>query len=405
MDVELSAESPRDRDIMNTTLSIGTVKQVTAILIAVAIVVAAGVIVGQAPAIFGADVDDDPEASITFTDQEGNGTSVVVDTVSLSDGGFVVVGDGTGGVFAVSEYLDDGTHENVTVEQLENDDRELLGQLTATVHQDTTEDGEFVYEETDREEDLPYVEGGYPVSDTATVTPVDRPGDVPTDSFVVESVEGPTTATTNQTVEFVAEIRNPTADELRQHTEFRVDGELFERQVQSLEGDETREVTFEVDMVDVGPGNYTYGVYTVEDGVQDEIDVEFDGPPSVSVVEADPSTVVVDAGLPEGGFVAVEDADGEVLATSDELDAALHENVTIDVDEAVEANETRTVVAFEGDPDPLEDASAYEVDGERVEVTIEFDDDGDYEVVDDEDERAADADDAADEDGDDEDDA
>ncbi|WP_449289426.1 DUF7282 domain-containing protein, partial [Natronolimnohabitans innermongolicus] len=156
---------------MSSRVTFGTIKRVVAILIAIVIVLAAGIIVGQAPALFG--VEDDPAASIEFDDQDGDGESIVIDEVSLSDGGFIVVTDGADAPIAVSDYLGSGTHENVTVERDEDADEELVGRLTATVHQDTTDDETYAYDDTDGEEDRPYLEDGFPVSDTATVTTTD----------------------------------------------------------------------------------------------------------------------------------------------------------------------------------------------------------------------------------------
>ena len=372
---------------MSPNATLGSLKVILAILIAVGIVVGVGVFVGQAPAIFGADVEDDPTASITFEDQDGNGTSVEIQNVSLSEGGFVVVTDEDGDVLASSDYLSAGDHENVTVEAGEESERELLGRLTATAYHDRTDDGEFRPDPDDEEVagDRPYVVDGYPVEETAMVTDGDRPADAPADSFVAETITGPSEATTTETVSFEGEIRNPTENELRQHVEFRIDGQLVERQVLTLGADESRELTIEVDLVNVEEGNAIYGLYTSEDGVHGEIDVEYDGPPSVSIIDADNETVSVDAGLPDGGFVAIEDADGDVVGTSDELDAGVHEAVSIEIDTA--GDDTLTAVAYEGDPDDVDGATAYEDDdGDRITDEVA--------LVDDEDADDADADDA-----------
>jgi len=89
------------------------------------IVIAAGIVVGQAPAIFG--VEEDPEASITFEDQQGNGSTVTVQSVTVSEGGYVVISDGGDEPLVVSERLEAGSHENVTLEREDDATRELLG--------------------------------------------------------------------------------------------------------------------------------------------------------------------------------------------------------------------------------------------------------------------------------------
>lgn len=365
---------------MSSRPTFGTIKRVTAILIAIAVVLAAGIVVGQAPVIFG--VDDDPAASIAFEDQESDGVSVTVDEVTLSDGGFVVITDGNDEPLAVSAYFEDGTHENVTVESEENG-TDLAGQLTATVHQDTTGDETFAYYETDGEEDRPYLDDGYPVSDTASVTLDDD--EAVSDSFVVESMTAPESATTNETIAVVAEVRNPTEYDQQQIVEFRLNGTVLERQILELEGGEDREVSFEVDLSGSPPGTQPIGVYTDDDGEVGEIDLEFHTDPSVTVVDGDDEEVTVDVATPEDGFVTIED-DGEVLGTSDELEPGEHGNVTVAFDEdvSVDEDDELTAVVYEGDPEDADAAEPLEHDGGPVEetftiadVTAEADDEDD----------------------------
>lgn len=394
---------------MSSRSTFGTIKRIVAILIAIAIVLAAGIIVGQAPAIFG--VEEEPTASISFEDQQSNGTVVTIDEVNLSDGGFVVVSDGDEPV-VVSEYLEPGDHENVTIESEEVD---LIGQLTATVHQDTTADEEYTYEETDGEEDRPYLEDGYPVSDTATVTPTDLE-DPLEESFAVDSLEVPATATTNETIEIVAEISNPTEFDSQQHVELRLDGTVVEHRVLDLDAGESTDVSFEFDTAGTAPGERTLGVYTDADGLLEEVEFEFHTDPSIDVREASDDELAVDVATPEDGFVAVvddgnvTDDDGldvdleDVVGTSDELAPGDHENVTIPFDEnaTVDEDDELSAILYSGDPDDLEAASAIEHDGEPVVSTFTIGDD--FEADEPDDDADDDQDDADDDtnDGDDE---
>ncbi|WP_254766162.1 DUF7282 domain-containing protein [Salinilacihabitans rarus] len=360
------------------TTRLATAKRLGAVLIAVAVVLAAAAIVGQAPEIFGAEPEE-PEASIEFEDQTGNGTDVTIDAVETSDGGFVVITDGAGETVAVSEYVEAGDHENVTVAAGAADEEgeaELFGQLTATVHRDTDGNESYDYDETDGEADVPYLEDGYPVSDTATITRADRSGGPGNDSFVVESLDAPATAGTNETIEVAAEIRNPTDFENRQRVEFRLDGAVLERRVLDLSADESREVTFEIDLAGAEPGTHTIGVYTAGDGELSEIDLAYEGEPRVAVVAANASSVTVDAALPEAGFVAVENDSGETIGTGGELDPGEHGNVTVGFDRAVEENETLTATLLAGDPTDPEAATPFAVDGDPVEATFTVGDAG-----------------------------
>ena len=354
---------------MVPALSIGSLKRALALLAVVAIVVGAGFVVGQAPALFGADIAEDPHASLAFSDQESDGSVVVVDEVSLSDGGFVVVTDERGTIVGVSEKLGDDTYQNVSVEPVEDQEGELHGRLTATVYHDHTDDGEFNTDPDEGPGDRPYIVDGYPVSETATVTNTDREA-VTTDSFTVNELTGPESGTTTQTITVEAEITNPTDQERRQHAELRIGGELYERQVFSLEAEETPDVSFDVDLEDVGEGNYTYGIYTVADGAHTQIEVEYDGPPRISIQEANTTSMTVDVGLPDGGFVGVEDANGTLVGTSEELEAGVHEDVEIEYDELDTAGNV-TAIAYEGDPDDPDGATPYEWEDEPVEDTTE----------------------------------
>ncbi|THE63862.1 DUF4179 domain-containing protein [Salinadaptatus halalkaliphilus] len=362
---------------MSSRSTLGTVKRIVAILLAIAIVLAAGVIVGQAPALFG--VEEELEASIEFEDQHGEGENVTVAEVALSDGGFVVITDDDGQPLAVSDYLEAGSHENVTVERNEDaDDTELLGRLTATVHQDTTDDESYAYAQTDGTEDHPYLENGFPVTDTATVTTTDDEGLV-TDSFTVDAVDGPSTVTTNETPTIVADISNPTDLQSQQPIEFRIDGQLVEQQTLDLEAGESREIAAEIDMRSVHPGERTIGVYTDGDGMLVSIDVEFHAEPMVAVREASDESVTVDAAIPAAGFVAIEHNEtDETLGTSASLEPGEHDDIRISLDEnaTIEADDELRAVLYEGDPDDLEAATVIEDDdGDPVEATITLEDD------------------------------
>ena len=366
---------------MSPRLSVSTLKILLAIGVAVGVVIAAGVVIGQAPAIFG--VDDEPEASITFDDQTTNGSAVEIESVETSDGGFITITNAAGETLVVSGYLSDGAHENVTVEVDEDDDVELLGRLTATVHQDTTDDQEYAFDETDGEEDRPYVEDGYPVSDTASVTlgEYERDEDVVSDSFWVESIDVPSPVSTNETVEVVASIRNPTDVDNRQGIELRIDGTLQERKLIELEPEESGNVTYELDTSTLEPGDRTIGVYTPDDGELATMAVEYDVEPELEIVDANDSAATVNASLPADGFLAVENESEIVRGTSENLTAGEHDNVTVEFERGPD-DETLAVVMYEGVPDDYDEddgfpeADPIAVDGERIQATVPFDENG-----------------------------
>lgn len=354
-------------DTMSTILALGTVKRLLAVSIAVAVVLGAGLIVGGAPTLFEDEIVDEPEPSLEFPDQTGDGTSVTVENVSLSHGGFVAVSDGSGEIVGVSEHLEAGEHGSVTVEQREGDDLEMLGRLTATAHRETTDDGEFAYEETDGEEDRPYLEAEYPVSESATVTVEETPTDGADTSFLVESVDVPEDVATDAQVTVTAEIRNPNEFETRQHVEIRADGTVLERRVVELGAGESRDLEFELAGDVLTPGESVLGVYTVEDGVVVQLDVEYAGDPELTVVDVEEGSMTVEAALQTTGFVGVENATGELVGTSERLDAGVHEEVPVGFEPELG---NLTVVLFEGDPDEPEEATPATLDGEPVATTV-----------------------------------
>ncbi|EMA52016.1 DUF7282 domain-containing protein [Halococcus salifodinae] len=143
-----------------------------------------GVLIGPVTA---AGAENATNASITLDQQTTNGSTLVVRSVTVPEGGFVVVhgssylkGYGVSDAIAVSEYLGPGTHENVTVRLSTRvpgslDDRRRLtvsDRVGATVHRDTNDNHRLEYYRADakRAIDQPYGGLAHPVEDTAFAT-------------------------------------------------------------------------------------------------------------------------------------------------------------------------------------------------------------------------------------------
>ncbi|MFW6002792.1 MAG: DUF7282 domain-containing protein, partial [Halanaeroarchaeum sp.] len=160
---------------------------------------------------------EEPEANVTFEDQTSNGTTVVVDEVHLSEGGFVVIhesaslaeGDALGSTIGVSEYLTPGTHENVTVtlfdvpgQDFETTALENDTDLTAMPHLDTNDNMAFEFVTEEGAEDGPYTTDGEPVVDDAMITiESDEPEpttEEPTNETTTEEEETPEDETTTE---------------------------------------------------------------------------------------------------------------------------------------------------------------------------------------------------------------
>jgi hypothetical protein len=124
-------------------------------------------------------------ASVDLRPSPTDGRVVFVDSVSVSNGGFVTIhdeslvdGDAVGSVVGVSEYLPPGTHEDVAVRLFDvpgatydrQFDRLEPGEhtLTAMVHLDSDRDEQYDFVTSGGEVDGPYQVDGEPVTATET---------------------------------------------------------------------------------------------------------------------------------------------------------------------------------------------------------------------------------------------
>ncbi|CQH61969.1 probable secreted glycoprotein [Halobacterium hubeiense] len=154
-------------------------------------------------------------ASVAFGDQNTSDGAVTVQNVTVPDGGYVAVhdstlldGDAVGSVVGVSEYLDAGTHENVTVTLYEGvagadfsnaSAPNASETLVAMPHLETSNNTTYDFVASNGSQDGPYVTDGDAVVDAGNVTLVaDDGGD-----------DNQTTTTTDTTT---SETNTTTAD-------------------------------------------------------------------------------------------------------------------------------------------------------------------------------------------------
>ena len=117
-----------------------------------------------------------PAASIRFPDQRTDGVDVTIQSVTVPQGGFVVVhnqsylrgGDPTETSIGYSQYLSAGTHRNVSITLLESIPHDQ--QLVAIPARDTDDNQSYDYIRTDGFQDVGYTDGGEVVTDRASVT-------------------------------------------------------------------------------------------------------------------------------------------------------------------------------------------------------------------------------------------
>ena len=128
------------------------------------------------------DVETSGSARVVFADQEMMETppSVVVESATLPDGGFVVIhsmslmrdGEVEGSVVGVSNKLDAQRGEDINVTLNRNLAESQT--LVAVAYRDTNEDGDFTFDGTTGGTDAPYRDDGSAIFDDANVT---VPGD------------------------------------------------------------------------------------------------------------------------------------------------------------------------------------------------------------------------------------
>lgn len=300
-------------------------------------------------------VREDPTAEIEFDDQVSGGSNVTVDAVNLSDGGYVTVYDASvlaedpapdeplievspEAVVGVSEYLEAGEYENLTVELFDvpgaEDERSELepGDVTlvAVAHLETTEavaaDDPFAeptydYVETDGEEDGPYLDDeGVPVFDDADVT-VEEPSDsagapepagsaadegstrsegddesgqpegddestqppgegaaAQSATFAITDLSAPDSAQQGAGIDVVATIQNQGEEAATQTVSYAVDGQVLGQTEVTLGAGETILLTFEyVIPADYPTGAVSHTVETTDDAATTTVTVESAG--------------------------------------------------------------------------------------------------------------------------------
>ncbi|WP_323190790.1 hypothetical protein [Halostella sp. PRR32] len=130
-------------------------------------------------------VELEANATVQFDNQTTSGEIVGIESVNLSEGGFVAIhneslleGDAIGSVIGVSEYLEPGEHSDIPVRLFNVSgatfENTTLGEnetLIAMPHLDTNENETYDFVATNGSEDGPYInETGAPIVDDAMVS-------------------------------------------------------------------------------------------------------------------------------------------------------------------------------------------------------------------------------------------
>jgi PGF-CTERM protein len=298
-------------------------------------------------------------ATVSMTDQPTDGTSVVVYSVELSEGGFVTIHDGSlldGATFdsirGTSEYLEAGHHENVRV-QLD----EPLGEDATVIpmpHQDSNDNEMYDFVEDEGGADGPYADDDGAIVDTAATS---------LQSEASATFAAQTTGSNHVTVE---QVFVPEGGFVTMHDSSINDGAVFDsvrgtseylepglhRNVMVALDDPLNEDDSLVAMPHMDSNDnemYDFveneggddGPYADDnDAVVDSGTVTVLAAASISDQESDGTIVVDSVTLHDGGFVTVHDrtvVEGAVFdsvrGTSEYLGPGTHEDVEISLDE------------------------------------------------------------------------
>ena len=239
----------------------------------------------------------------------------------------------------------------------------------------------------------------------------DEPDDPsPSESFEVSDLKAPDKVVVGEPMDVAATISNPTEFETNQSVEFRLDGDVVDRQTLELDAQANQTVSITLDSEELGVGSYIHGFLTTDRGELAVVEIIPFAELDFDEQESDGETLVVDsATLSEGGFVAIYD-DDELIGVSDYLDDGIHEEIEIEFDDGLDDESTLTAIAYldTTDTEELEVDSAdstdepyVDVDGELITdsatVTVPLEDDEAEEDDADDEAEEDDADDEAEE--------
>jgi len=337
-------------------------------LVATSGVAAASTALGAQSAESSDVTDDSLQAQISISGQTSGGTTVTVDSVTLSEGGFVTihdasVGDGEvfGSVRGTSEYLEKGTHENVTVtldSPLSED-----ATLVAMAHKDTDDDRAYTFVSNNGENDGPYTMDGGAVTDAAdvTVSATVSASDVPTSGgvIVVDRVE--LSQGGFVTIHDASVTEGVVFDSIRGTSNYLSAG-VHENVRVSLDSPVTRDATLVPMAHQDTDGDETYD-FADSDGADDGPYANADGSPVVDTMTVDQTNtaqatfanqttggthvVVEDVFVPQGGFVTIHDSsllDGDVFesvrGSSEKLTPGYYAEVEVVLDSSIDSSTT-----------------------------------------------------------------
>ncbi|PSP55605.1 hypothetical protein BRC82_04815 [Halobacteriales archaeon QS_1_67_19] len=183
--------------------------------------------------------DAEANASVTINDQESDGQQIVVESVTMADGGFVTIHDDSveetalASVLGTSVYLGPGTHTNVTIilaRPIEEDQT-----LVAMPHRDTNDNEVYDFVLSSGEFDGPYTADDGAVTDSAQVTVVEEETETPEEETTTEEEEVETETPEEETTTEEEEVETETPEEETTTEEEEVETETPEEETTTEE--------------------------------------------------------------------------------------------------------------------------------------------------------------------------
>jgi len=315
------------------------------------------------------------DVTVTIEDQTSGGTTLEIAETTLPNGGFVAIHDASigegevlGSVVGASDFLDEGTHEDVRVHLSEPVTEDA--QLIAMPHEDT--DGDHIYDfvADNGNTDGPYTADGEAVTDgaeittSATVTATDQRSDG--ESVIVDRVEmaeggfvaihddrlldgQPLASVVGHSGFLSAGVHEDVRVELSEP----VSGNETIIPMPHADSDDDQTYDF---ITSDGQDDPPYrngddeaviaqAEATVTDGAQVTYEAQTSGGHTVHVAEVF---------LPDGGFVTIHDsslADGQtfesVRGSSQCLDPGVHRDVAVELDDTLDEDDTLIAMPHE----------------------------------------------------------
>ncbi len=293
-------------------------------------------------------------ASVTFDDQESDGTTVTVQNVTVPEDGYVAIhndslldGDAVGSVVGVSEYLEAGEYDNLTVELFdvpgaEFNESELTENQTliAMPHEETSGNETYDFVTSNGTEDGPFTDDGEAVTDDANVTVVNETNETVTD----DTNETPSVTFDDQesdgTTVTVQNVAVPEDGYVAIHSDSLLDGETVGSVIgvsEYLEAGEYEDLT--VELFDVPGADFGESELTENQTLTAMLHEESDGDETFDYVSA---AGFVDQPFLDNGDAVTDNASIEITDTTETETPTENETTETETPTENETTETET---------------------------------------------------------------